>query len=190
VKGRVKMLITLLLGVLFIALEQDPGVSNADIKITPTDKELVVALSSNDSEMATEALEKIFQKGESMVPLLVSCQGNRNLYWGYKLGDRNSANLIYFPDKEGAAATHVTIEVTALYLLEAIFRKDIGFADSPFLYDHSMSHKQALNSEAAIARAWSSVNDWLILVNRKGMDYLRKKKINPLFKSKASFWGS
>lgn len=184
------MLMTLLFGVLFIGFEQDPGILSADITNCPSENELLVALSSDDSEIATDALEKIFQRGEGMIPLLASCQGNRNLYWGYKLGNRNSANLIYFPDKEGAAATHVTIEITALYLLEAISRNDIEFADSPFLRDNKKSHKQTLNSEVTIRRAWASVSEWLILYNKKGLSFLREQQINPLFKSGTSFWGS
>jgi hypothetical protein len=190
VRGHNKILLKLLFGCLFIIVEQNPSISGTNNEISPSDKELFVALSSNESATATKALEKIFKEGERMVPMLISCRGNRSLYRGYNLGDKKSANLIYFPDREGAAATHVSIEVTALYLLEAIFREDMEFADSPYLYDHTKSHKQSLNSDAAIRRAWSSVSHWFILLNKKGMDFLRKKKMNPLFKSKTSFWGS
>lgn len=188
--GYKRILSKLLLGMLSIIGGQIPSISNTNSEKKSSDKELIVALSSENSEEATKALEGIYKAGDRMIPLLVSCQGNRSLYWGYNLGHKNSHNELFFPDKQGEAATHVTIEITSLYLLEAIFRKDLEFADSPFLYDHTKSHKQPRNADVAIHRAWNSIDWWFSLLNKKGIEYLRKKQINPLFKSKTSFWGS
>lgn len=167
-------------------------ISSPQIEQGTSENELIAALASENPEVATKALNQIFAIGDSMIPLIVSCKRNRDLYWGYNLGDSNSQDLIFSPDKEGPAKTHVTIEATAFYLLEAIFRKDLEYAQSPFLVDRTIANPErtSMNSETAINRAWSSVDQWLILSDKYGMSHLREKRINPLFKANASFGGS
>lgn len=155
-----------------------------------SDKELIDLLSSDDPEISTKAAAEIFHIGERMIPLLVSCQGNQNLYMGYKLGDSDSEDVIFMFNKEGSERTHVTLEIVALYLIEAIYKQDLKHASLPLLYEPPEDKWTApvYNSEKTINRAWASVKRWLQLLNKDGLQNLRKKQINPLFETNISFW--
>ncbi len=185
-----------ILGVLFyiFILSSYPNfrIWSSQVKQEAFEHELIAVLASENPEVATKALNQIFAIGDSMISSVASCKGNRNLYWGYNLGNSNSQDLFYLPHREGPAKTHVTLEVTALYLLEAIFRKDLEYAQSPFLVDRTIANPEitSMNSETTSNRAWSSVDNWLILLDKYGISHLREKRINPLFEANASFWGS
>lgn len=180
-----------ILFILIISAVLKLNIYGEEIEQDPSPQEWITELSAEDPEVATKALKKIYEAGERIIPMLIFCKGNRNLYWGYGLGDKNSSALIYFPNKEGQAKTHVTIEVAAIYLIEAIFRNDLEFAQAPFLVDRTKNknRQQSFNSDAAISRAWLSINHWMALLKKDEINRLREKRTNPLFKSKTSFWG-
>src|SRR5262245_21418000 len=84
-----------------------------------TNEALVAALSSKNGTIAHGAVIEILKRGELMIPMLLECKGNKKAFYGYGLGDPNSAFLI--PVSTGKTKDDrdrvITVEVAALYLI-------------------------------------------------------------------------
>lgn len=156
------------------------------------DKELLTALESRDRNVASMAAVEIVRRGEVMIPLLARRKGNKRYFYGYSLGNRNSSFLIPLPtgkQKDNEAST-ITIEVTALYLISAIFYGDVEFAQAPYLTDGRPVKKQRFNTRERVARAWASADNWLKRFKDEELGTLREKRVAPLNNSGVRFWGA
>jgi hypothetical protein len=155
-------------------------------------EELMSTLESNDRNAASMAAVEIVRRGEAMIPLLARRKGNKRYFYGYGLGNRNSSFLIPVPtgkQKDDEAST-ITIEVTALYLISAIFYGDVEFAQAPYLTDGRPVKKQRFNTRERVAKAWASVDKWLERCKDEELSTLREKGVAPLNNSGVRFWGT
>jgi len=125
-----------------------------------------------------------------MIPLLLSCRGNSNFFYGYGLGHRSSGFLIPLPanDKEVNDGRFVTVEVAALYLISAIYHKTLEFAEAPYLTEGSPVQWQKFNTPERVNRAWDSMETWMRTFRREGIESLRSRYQSPLSGSKVRFW--
>lgn len=155
-------------------------------------EELMSALRSHDRDVASRAAVEIVRRGEVMIPLLARGKGDKRYFYGYSLGHKNSSFLIPVPTgkQKDDEASAITIEVTALYLISAIFYGDVEFAQAPYLTDGSPVKGQKFNTRARVARAWTSADRWLKRVKEEELGTLREKKVAPLNDSGVRFWGS
>lgn len=157
-----------------------------------SDQDLVTAIGSNNDDRAHAAVIEIVNRGERIIPLLMKCKGNKRFYYGYGLGDRNSAFLLPLPTgnpKEDYARA-ITIEVAALYLISAIYYQSLEFAQAPYLTDGSRVKMQRFNTTSRVAKAWRAVEEWYPRVKSDGLAKLREQKQSPLGKAGVHFWAT
>ena len=156
-----------------------------------TDAELVATFQSKDAEKSYSAVREIMRRSDTMIPLLLQCKGNKKPFYGYGLGDRNSAFLMPLPtgntkrDKDRI----ITIEVAALYMISAIFYYDLEFAQAPYLADDTPIKEHRFNTVERVSAAWQTVDAWYERVKTNGIATLRSKKDSPLRSGKVHFWG-
>jgi hypothetical protein len=156
------------------------------------DDEIVAALRSQNRDEATEAVQEVMKRGERMIPLLLRCKGDDHPFLGDGLGHPRAAQLISSPsDNENLdKGCVVTIEVTALYLISALYHGRLSFAQSPYLTDVRLpvEKRRALNKPKLIERAWVSVKNWSKVVSSEGLESVRSKGSDPLTGSGVVFW--
>src|SRR5689334_19562802 len=110
--------------------------------------QLLAGLQSPDEKRAHEAANEIFAKGSSVIPMLASLRGNKKPFAAASWLGRPTAGQMTFP-------SDVPVEVAALYLINAIYEGDIGFAQSPYLTDLTVpaDKRKAQNSAVLIDKA-------------------------------------
>ena len=156
-----------------------------------TDAELVATFQSKDAEKSYSAVREIMRRSDTMIPLLLQCKGNKKPFYGYGLGDRNSAFLMPLPtgntkrDKDRI----ITIEVAALYMISAIFYYDLEFAAAPYLHDGTPIKENRFNTVERVSAAWQTVDAWYERVKTNGIATLRSQRDSPLRSGKVHFWG-
>lgn len=181
--------------ILFASMSSDAayGYAAQTVEISSlSDQDLVTAIGSNNDDRAHAAVIEIVNRGERIIPLLMKCKGNKKFYYGYGLGDRNSAFLLPLPTgnpKEDYARA-ITIEVAALYLISAIYYQSLEFAQAPYLTDGSRVKMQRFNTTSRVAKAWRAVEEWYPRVKSDGLAKLREQKRSPLGKSSVHFWAT
>jgi hypothetical protein len=153
---------------------------------------LVRQLGSNDVATATTASKMLLTCGSKGIETLATLRGDARLYYGRPPGDRNSAFLTVAPesaDKIGRERA-VSVEVAALYLINAIYFGDPEFAQSAYLTDNSLPpvERTARNSQERIDAAWSSVDRWLSEYRGRGLRSMRRRRVDPLFFTSIRFW--
>jgi hypothetical protein len=155
------------------------------------DEQVIAALSSQDAEVAHQAVEEVMKRGERMIPFLIGCRGNVNFFYGYGLGHHSSSFLIPLPKGNDVVndGSFVTVEVAALYLISAIYHKTLEFADAPYLTDGTSVEWQRFNTTERVGRAWSGVEIWLRALKAEGLKCLRAKHKSPLSGIDVHFWG-
>ncbi len=155
------------------------------------DEQLITELQSPDGEKARAAASEVFARGESMIPALLALKGNKKPFAGASWLGRPTAGQLVFPAGiNEEPGTGVPIEVAALYLINAIYRNKLQFAQSPYLTDLAVApdKRDAKNSEALIERAWHSTEGWGKLLKSEGIERLRREKRGPLDGSQVAFW--
>jgi hypothetical protein len=163
----------------------------AESMVNITNEQVIAALSSQDAEVAHQAVEEIMKRGERMLTLLMGCRGNTNFFYGYGLGHHSSSFLIPLPkgNSEVNDGSLVTVEVAALYLISAIYHKTLEFADAPYLTDGRTVKWQRFNTPKRVNMAWHAVETWMNGLKSEGLDSLRTKQRSPLAACKVHFWG-
>ena len=156
-----------------------------------TDAELVTAFQSNDAEKSYAAVREILRRSDTMIPLLLQCKGNKKPFYGYGLGDRNSAFLSPLPtgNAKRDKGRIITVEVAALYMISAIFYYDLEFAQAPYLADDTPIKEHRFNTAERVSAAWQTVDAWYERVKTNGIATLRSHKDSPLRSGKVRFWG-
>ena len=124
--------------------------------------------------------EEIFLRGEHMIPLLMTLENNTHIYRGGGLTLAIS-NEVFLGE--------VTVEVVGIYLICAIYEGKMPFAMSPGLertHPSTAPHDRT-NSPGNVHRAWSSIHQWLPMLNTTGLAALRKQRVGPLVGSGVTF---
>jgi len=158
---------------------------------TISNEQLIAELQSASDERAQGATTEVFARGESIIPLLLSLKGNRTPFAGAPwLGRTTGGQLIFPAGRNAETGSDVPVEVAALYLINAIYRAKLDFAQSPYLTDLAIAadKREAKNTPELIERAWQSAERWAELLKSVGMERLRKDKRGPLDDSKVAFW--
>lgn len=157
-----------------------------------SDDEVIAALASRDREEAYRAVEETVKRGERMIPLLLRHKGDRKFFYGYGLGHRDSSFTTPDPAsfKGPGDGSVITVEVAALYLISAIYYQTLEFAQAPYLTDGTPVKWQKFNTRKRVASAWASVENWVRLLDKDGLESLRARRHHPLKDSPARFWGT
>ena len=152
------------------------------------DAELAGALASKDSHLASEAVREIMCRGEKMFPALIALEGCRTSFFGSGLGNPMSAQLI--PRHTARDLKAIPAEQAALYLIEAIYRGSLGFAQSPYLIDQELPQgsRPASTSIELNRRAWESVRAWFSEYLKRGLAHMRRSSKDPLSDARVAFW--
>lgn len=161
---------------------------------TQSDNQIVEQLSSGDFRSSDAAAAKILDRGEEMIDPLLGLQGDTRAYAGW-LGKRGGSMVVLAP-KPGVVFTPqqlektVTLQVAALYLIEAIFRGRLDFASSALLTDLSLppEERRAANKIDLIRRGFDAARAWSAELKREGMTALRARGENPLRSAGIAFW--
>jgi hypothetical protein len=125
-----------------------------------SDRDSATAIGSRSSEVTSRAVAEIVRRGDRMLPQLIRLRGCRNKFFGAGLGNPQSAQLI--PAKTVGGLSAIPVEQAALYLISAIHRRSLSFAESPFLVDLALrpDARKASTSRHLNRRAWKAVLDW------------------------------
>jgi hypothetical protein len=166
------------------------GSQTMDIRQLPGDV-LVRQLATEDETVSDIAARELFRRGEEALPWLMGCRGNPQPYFGRPLGNPRGSTVTPAPGQPGVAASRVlTVEAICLYLISAIYRNDLGFAQGPYLADLRVDedHRRPGNPPALVHRAWESTGEWFGRWKREGLSSLRSKRDDPLKAGGVAFW--
>lgn len=152
------------------------------------DKDVIAALGSASSDVASKAVAEVMRRGERMIPLLIGLRGCRNTFFGAGLGNPMSSQVI--PAAPANGLQPIPLEQAALYLINAIYEQQLGFAESPYLVDLLISpaQRKPLTSKSMNRRAWRAVLDWNQRYKTVGVEDARKKGDAPLRAAALAFW--
>jgi hypothetical protein len=158
-----------------------------------TDEKVVSTLFSPNRNEASMALEEVFRRKERMFPLLLGLEGNEELFHGSFFSKPTSSMArLAAPtgDPSFDQGRLITVEVTALYLICAIFQEELTFAQSPYLTDRKLPpiDRRARNMPALVKRAWLAVKEWISAEKKEGIDALRTQERGPLDSQQVGFW--
>lgn len=167
----------------------------------PTEQELINQFLYDDS---IEGGKAILERGERMIPLLMKLKGNRDFFWPLGLGNPGAAKAWQFPVQGKGAKLEegksvydtdtdtdvVTQEVAALYLICAIYHKNLQFAQNPLLTDLSLppEKRRARNTKELVDKAWIAAEAWAEAMKKEGLSSLQAKHHDPLRGSNVAFW--
>lgn len=167
----------------------------------PTEQELINQFLYDDS---IEGGKAIFERGERMIPLLMKLKGNRDFFWPLGLGNPGAAKAWKLPVQgkgvklEAGKTVYdtdmdtdvVTKEVAALYLICAIYHKNLQFAQTPLLTDLSLplEKRRDRNTKELVDKAWTAAEAWAEVMKKEGLSSLQAKHHDPLKGSYVAFW--
>ena len=129
-----------------------------------------------------------------MLPLLMTLEGNKQPFEGTALYNPRSSTAYPRPgfgtltqDEEEQVTT---LEVAGLYLISAIYNKDLYFADAVLLTDLTVprADRKARNSPDLLARAWKSVKSWMIACQQNGVEAMRAQNSDPLAAARVAWY--
>ncbi len=158
---------------------------------TMTDEQLYRdVLSSTDFLKAESAGNEFFRRGEKVLPFLLSKKGDNNLFFGgfLKKGSSASSEMITIPSNNMKNNERLlksgdlrSMEVMALFLINAIFHESLNFSQTPNLhYETSEGYPKVANKPKLIKKAWKAVDKWAIKLKAEGLPELQRKEIAPL----------
>ena len=156
---------------------------------TPDLDRLVEELGSADSQVAANAAQDLFAAGAAAIPALFRAEGKCERFYAIDVF-RPMSTIVRRSRGAGCApGDEVSVEVAALYLLEAIYEGRMPFTDSPLLRDLTKSEVEpgAEMTKTLLARAWASAKAWLLLVKCSGLEEVRAAGQDPLRAGRVSF---
>jgi len=160
------------------------------------DEQLLDKFASTQQVEANAAAIEIFKRGEKMMPLLLRQKGNTSLFYGNFNLDP-PAMFIWLPtgdkirdkklSKDGLLTT---MEVASLFMINAIFYKDMDFAQTSYLVDLSLPSEQqkAANKSYLVKKAWNAVEIWSQKLEKEGIKKLRESRTPPFNDSDIRFY--
>lgn len=152
--------------------------------------DVVSQLASADRAIVQRAVEETFDMGAVALPALMKLRGNRSPFRGDVLGHPRSAQLTFQPDSQSEPDRIVTVEVAALYLIEAIYRGNLHFAQSAYLTDVTVPEEErtTANTRERVDRAWQAAAIWISRHDRLQVEPARQQDDGPLSESGVRFW--
>ena len=163
-----------------------------DAAIQISDEQIVDQLTSRNWKNSTEAVHEIIKRGERMIPLLLKLKGRKEIFVGHGLGSPNSASFsAEFDVRKGLKKELiVTVEITALYLISAVYYDNLSFAQNPFLTDLTVPRDKRTynNGNELVGKAWKTTEMWLEKYHEIGIEKLRLSKDHPLKGADVAFW--
>jgi hypothetical protein len=172
---------------MFLVTSSANGQTNLD---TMTDEQLYDVLTSVNSTEAELAGTEFFRRGEKVIPFLLSKKGDKRIFYGgfFTRGSGVEAVMIFMPTKDMKKNKKLlkngdirSMEVVALFLINAIFHKSLDFSQTPNLrYETSEGYPKVGNKPQLIKKAWKAVDKWAIQLKAEGLAELQRKKIAPL----------
>ena len=164
------------------------GQSNVSL-IAKSDSEVINELSSSRGNAF--AVDEIVHRGVRMIPLLLKVKGDQRPAFA-AFGSHLSATPTRIANTPSDVVPGITLtmEVSALYLICAIYHNSLEFAQSPDLTDLRLpaDKRKGLNTPDLVARAWQSVEEWSRRLDRSTIQKLRALKDDPLRASSVHFW--
>lgn len=160
-----------------------------------TNQALIRCLTERSSACPPDVQAEVLKRGEAMLPLLMSLEGDRRPYGGGSLGKPQDSMLVFYQPTGQAEFDRdkvVTTEVAALYLACAIYEQRLDFAGVPYLSDARLppEKRDATVSPELVKRAWIAAQGWMKDVAAKGLLTMRRTGRGPLTGSQGYFWGS
>ncbi|HSL52764.1 MAG TPA: hypothetical protein VK868_00155 [Pyrinomonadaceae bacterium] len=153
-----------------------------------SDSELINDLYSPRGALAGD---EIVRRGVRMIPLLLNLKGDERTSYasvGHHLSATATTVATNPIDIESGRV--LTMEVTGIYLICAIYHNTVEFAQSPYLTDLKLpaGKRKARNTPDLVARAWQSVEEWNRRLEATTIRKLRSRKDDPLKGSGLAFW--
>lgn len=128
----------------------------------------VAGLASPDSATADAAVDDLMRIGVRAVPALMGLKGATGVYRGTRILNPMSSMLLPVPAPgfaipESERDRVITVEAAALYLISALYHRDLHFARAPLLLDEMQPRlaQRPANSPERLARAWDATARWL-----------------------------
>ena len=148
---------------------------------------LMQKLTSERPAEADAAVANILHRGAEMVPWLLRLRGHREPFAGDSLLNPRSSILLPksipgFSIPESEKYRMVSVEVAAIYLVSALQRGDIHFAQAPLLVDTAEAPPKRLvaNTPERVARAFDAAQQWYQTRITLGRDPLSSRDTDPL----------
>lgn len=161
------------------------------------DDGLALKLASDDEKEATKAALEIFKRGKTMIPHLMNLKGVKSIYEGYCLNDYKGGVGVSKPSDETSPKDadvdngwYVTVEVASLYLISAIYYKNISFAQVPHLTGNKYVKGRRYNIPKRVRKAWKATEKWFKKFEKKGIEKLRQSNEFPLKTTEIHFYGT
>jgi hypothetical protein len=172
---------------LFMVASSVNGQTNLE---TMTDEQLYFQLSSTCSDNSDSAASQFLKRGEKALAFLLSKKGDKNLFFGsfYRTSETNPADMILKPTNDMEYNKRLlkvgdlrSMEIAALFLINAIFHESLKFSQTPNLhYETSEGYPKVANKPKLIKKAWKAVDKWAKQLKAEGLAELRRKEIAPL----------
>jgi hypothetical protein len=162
-----------------------------------SDAQVVKDLKGSSEKKASRAVHEVMARGGRMIPLLLKLKGDRRCFYGdWELGSHAGCSSRMAPNKRNQCYewhNASTVEVAALYLIEAVYRDDLKFAQGVTLIERDPEDGQQrldvkMNGREVIARAWETVERWFAEFGHEGLAALRAKKRGPFAGTKLDFY--
>jgi len=161
-----------------------------------TDARVVKDLTARNGAAASRAAGEVRLRGARMIPHLMKLKGDRRCFFGdMALGSHVGGSFRLAPangrgcDGESSSST---VEVAALFLIEAVYRDDLEFAQGATLAQWDARGEQRtdvkLNGRELIERAWADAERWFKEFEREGLDALRARGRAPFDKARVGFY--
>ena len=161
-----------------------------------SDRQVVEDLTGANRRKAARAVHEVLARGGRMVSLLLKLKGDRRCFFGdLELGSHNGGSYRIVPDRRDRCyetSSASTVEVAALYLIEAVYRNDLKFAQGATLAEWKPNGEERTdvekNGRELIARAWAVTEKWFGEFEREGLEALRAKERGPFAGTKLGFY--
>jgi hypothetical protein len=162
-----------------------------------SDAQVVKDLTGGSEKKASRAVHEVMARGGRVLPLLLKLKGDRRCFMGdWELGSHAGCSVRMRPNKRNQCyewGSASTVEVAALYLIEAVYRNDLEFAQGVTLIERDPEDGQQRldvkkNGREVIARAWGTVEKWFAEFGREGLEALRAKERGPFAGTKLDFY--
>jgi hypothetical protein len=161
-----------------------------------SDAQVVRDLAARDEGKASRAVREVLARGGRMIPHLLKLKGDRRCFRGdVALGSHAGCSFRLMPEKDEhcyEAGSSSTVEVAALFLIEAVYRDDLKFAQGATLIERDTDGQQRLdveyNGRQVIARAWAEAERWFAEFERDGLEALRAKGRGPFAGTRLGFF--
>jgi hypothetical protein len=163
-----------------------------------SDAQVMKELTGGSEKKASRAVHEVMARGGRMIPLLLKLKGDRRCFYGdWELGSHAGCSSRMAPGRRDMCYewnNASTVEVAALYLMEALYRNDLEFAQGATLMERDPEDTGQqrldvkLNGREVIARAWETAEKWFAEFGRESLEALRAKDRGPFAGTMLGFY--